>query len=100
MSTFKKYYDNPDYRIRHISRQKKKIICPDCNAIISRSSYYIHRKSNKHLNNLKHNSELISDLERERTNIERIYNKKIRAMKRKQNYEIEKIHNRLLILNY
>lgn len=94
MSTFKRYYDDPDYRKRHIARQKEEIECPGCGAVVTRQSYNLHCKSEKHKNNLK-KSEQELELEKELNEIERVCNKKIRAMKRKKERELEKLDARI-----
>jgi len=97
MSAFKKYYEDADYRDRHLAYQKEKIICPGCNTIVNRASYSSHLKSNKHNDKLRNHDQEISALESEKAEIERIFNKKIRAMKRNQDAELEIIQNRLKI---
>ncbi len=90
MSKFKEYYDDPEYRERYLKRLKEKIECSGCGAIVTRSSYSSHIRTDKHKNNLKKSEEIL-ELEKKRAGIERIYNKKIRALKRRQNRKLEKI---------
>jgi len=98
MSKFKQYYDNPEYRQRHLDRQKEKIECPDCCVTITRNSYNQHCKSEMHKNNSKKNEKVI-ELERELKEIERVHNKKIRAMERKKKQELEKMDIRIKNIN-
>src|SRR5688500_3453022 len=84
MSTFKKYYEDPEYKKRHVARQKEKIACPECGKIIKRGSYYSHQQSIKHKNNIRNNNDALTALEHEQTMIEREYDKKISAVIRKR----------------
>lgn len=99
MSKFKQYYDNPEYKARTVAKQKEIIVCPDCGASVARGSYYLHRSSNKHKMDSKKKSERVIELEKERDEIERIYNKKIRAMKRKKEQILENIDTRIDNIN-
>jgi len=98
MSTFQKYYNDPDYRQYHLSRQKEKIICPGCGANINRSGYSAHIKTDKHINNLRDNNDRLSNSESEQANIERIFNKKIRALERKRDIKINMVQQRLTLI--
>lgn len=95
MSTFKKYYENPEYKERHTSRQKEIISCPECNKQIKRASYYSHQQSAKHKNNIRPNNDILTALENEQTIIKREYDKKISAVMRKRDREIEHLQNLL-----
>lgn len=97
MSKFKQYYEDPEYKKRHIARQKEEIECPECGATITRQSYTLHCKSEKHKKNKK--NEKVIELERELKEIERVHNKKIRAMERKKMRELEKLDMRIKNIN-
>jgi len=48
MCTTKKYYDNvSEYNVHRKQYNEEKITCPDCGAIIKKSSYRNHKESNK-----------------------------------------------------
>lgn len=99
MSTFKKYYDDVDYKRRHIEHQKEKFTCPDCGAIVNRSSYWNHQQSARHKKNMRENSEILTELEKKRASVVREYDKKIRAVERKRAIEIQSVQKRLDIFN-
>ena len=45
---FKKYYyDNPEFRERHLAKMREKIIC-ECGCIVSRSNFSKHQDNKKH----------------------------------------------------
>uniref|UniRef100_A0A6C0CAJ0 Uncharacterized protein n=1 Tax=viral metagenome TaxID=1070528 RepID=A0A6C0CAJ0_9ZZZZ len=95
MSKFKKYYDDPEYRERYLTQQREKITCVGCGAVVSKGSYVIHLKSEKHINNLRENDEDKQKIEEDRAEIERVINKKIRAIKRKKQSDEDRINRRI-----
>jgi len=58
ISAFKKYYNNPEFRKKHLEYCSEKIKC-ECGAMICRNSFTHHRKTKKHqeLLKLKENTE-------------------------------------------
>jgi len=98
MSKFKQYYDDPEYKQRHLEQKKEEIECGGCGAIITRQSYAQHCKSERHKKNSIKNENVIQ-LEKELKEIERVHNKKIRAMERKKNQELEKLDIRIKNIN-
>lgn len=47
-STFKKYYQIPEYREKHLNYCKEKILCDTCGIYVARCNLGHHRKTMKH----------------------------------------------------
>ena len=48
MSKNKNYYDDPEYRLRHLKYMNEKIECPHgCGSITARNNMHHHRRTNK-----------------------------------------------------
>lgn len=41
------YYDNPDFRERHLAKMREKITC-ECGCLVSRSNFSKHQNNKKH----------------------------------------------------
>lgn len=50
--TFKQYYEDPEFKAKHLARLKQKIQCA-CGAEVSRSNMATHKKSLKHSKAMK-----------------------------------------------
>ena len=51
MSSFKKYYSDPEFRERHLNYMKEKVIC-DCGFMTSRNNMTRHKRSRNHTNRI------------------------------------------------
>ena len=51
MSSFKKYYSDPEFRERHQKYMKEKVIC-DCGFMTSRNNMTRHKRSRNHTNRI------------------------------------------------
>ena len=45
MSTFKKYYENEDFRTKHLEYMKEKVPCSECGFVTARANMSAHKKS-------------------------------------------------------
>lgn len=48
ISTFKKYYQNPEFKEKHLTYIKEKVSCPDCGEMTARANLTRHKKTLKH----------------------------------------------------
>ena len=53
-SVFKKYYENPEWRRKHLDYMSAKISCPECGFETRRSNMTRHRKSSNHTKRLEY----------------------------------------------
>jgi|SRR5580704_6683619 hypothetical protein len=95
MSKFKIRYQNDDeFREAHLAYIKERIQCKECGRYVTRNNMTRHRKSNLHKKNIIETAD-ISKFEKHKKTINRIYDKKIRAIERELDEIERKIQKKL-----
>jgi hypothetical protein len=95
MSKFKsKYDDDPEFREAHLAYIKEKVKCSGCGKSVTRCNMTRHKRSNLHKKNLIYIID-ISELEIYKKEINRKYNKKMRAIERERERELEIVNNKI-----
>lgn len=56
----KNYYNNDEFKQKHLSNMKAKVQCDVCKCMVSKGNLSAHKKSQKHLRNIQNNSDNIS----------------------------------------
>jgi hypothetical protein len=59
----KNYYNNDEFKQKHLSNMKTKVQCDVCNCMVSKGNLSAHKKSQKHIRNIQNNSDNISNEE-------------------------------------
>src|SRR5437868_2387012 len=91
MSKFKEYYEDEEFRERHLAYLREKIECPVCKKMISRVNMARHIKTTYHGGN---SLDLI-ELMKKKKKVERNYRRKAKELKAEKNKELEKIEKRI-----
>jgi hypothetical protein len=58
--TFKDYYQDPEFKRRHIEKLKEKVECP-CGMVVTKSNMSQHRKTKKHVKLIAQKEKEIED---------------------------------------
>ncbi len=60
ISTFKKYYSNPEWRERHLTKMKEKVIC-ECGKMVARANITVHKKSKTHITIVENQRKILEE---------------------------------------
>ncbi len=97
MSTGKfktRYNEDAEFRENHLAYIKEKVKCTGCGRSVTRCNMTRHKRSNLHKKNLI-NTANVDELEKHKKKINRIYNKKIRAIERDRQTELDKVDKKI-----